>query len=98
MPMQAGNRWFSEEPDLTEEKVQIWKSQVLIPHSDLKHAYLGPIEKTESEEIHKIFPCYKQHSPLIFIQNSDTPYDPKFLNTKVFKVAPRFENNEPYLA
>jgi len=53
MPMQTGNAWFSEEPDLTEEKAQIWKSQVLIPHSDSKHAYLGPIEKTEYEEIQK---------------------------------------------
>jgi len=68
-------------------KIQIWKSQVLIPHFDSKHAYLGPIEKTESEEIQEIFPYYKKRSPLIFIQNPDTPYDLKFLDTKVFKAA-----------
>jgi len=28
----------------------------------------------------------------------DTPYDLTFLGTEVFKAAPRFENNEPYLA
>ena len=36
-PMQAGNEWFLEEPDLTEERIQIWKSQVLIHHSESKY-------------------------------------------------------------
>ena len=70
----------------------------MIPHFDSNHAYLGSIEKTESEEIQKIFPLYKKHSPLIFIQNLDTPYDLKFLDTKVFRAAPKFDNNEIYLA
>jgi len=43
--MQPGNAWFSEEPELKEESSPIWKSQVLIPHSNSTHAYLGPIEK-----------------------------------------------------
>lgn len=84
VPTESGNAWFSEEPALTKENIQIWKSQVLIPHSDSKHSYLGPIEKTEGEEVQQIFPCYKTHSPLIliFIQ-PDAPYDLKFLGTKV---------------
>jgi hypothetical protein len=59
MPMQAGNAWFSEEPDLTEENVQIWKSQVLIPHFDSKHAYLGRIEKTGATKFRKSFLAIK---------------------------------------
>jgi len=33
-PTQTRNAWFTEEPDLKEEIAQIWKSQVLIPHSN----------------------------------------------------------------
>lgn len=97
VPAQSGNVLFSEEPIFTKENNQIWKSQILVPHPYSKHAYLGPIEKTESEELQSILPCYKKHSPLIFTQNPDIPYNLKFLGTKVFKAAPIFENNEPYL-
>lgn len=48
--MQPGNAWFADESDLKEERAHIWKSHVLIPHSNSSHAYLGPIEKSESEE------------------------------------------------
>jgi len=60
LQMQPVNAWFSEELDLKEEKAQIWKSQILIPHSNSLHAYLGPIEKTEGDEVKEIFPCYKK--------------------------------------
>jgi len=93
--MQPGNAWFGAEPDFKEEKAQIWKSQVLIPHSDSSHAYLGPID--ESDEVKEIFPCYKERSPLIFTQNPETPYDLNYLDSRVFRAAPKFERNEAYL-
>jgi len=96
--VQPGNAWFAEEPYLKEEKALIWKSQVLTPHSDSSYAYLGPIEKTESEELNEIFPCYKKYLPRIFAQNPETLYHLNYLETRVFRAAPIVENVEAYIS
>jgi len=98
VPIQPGNAWFVEEPNLKEEKAQIWKSQVLIPQSDSSYAHLGPIEKSENEELKEIFPCYQKRLPLIFARNLDVPYNLHYIETRVFRAAPRVQNVEDYIS
>jgi len=70
----------------------------LIPHSDSSSAYLGPIEKTESEELKDIFPYYKKCLPLIFTRNPEIHYNLNYLETRVFRAAPRVDNVEAYIS
>jgi hypothetical protein len=98
MQHQPGNAWFAEEPDLKEEKAQTWKSQVLISSSKSQYAYLGPIDKTESNEVKAYFPHDKKNPPLIFTKNPDEPYDLNYLDTRVFRATPRINKVEDYIA
>jgi len=95
---QPGNAWFANEPDLNEEKTQIWMSQVLIPSSNSLYAYLGPLEKDENEDTKAFFPHDKTYLPLIFARNPDEPYDLHYLETRVFRAAPRIDKVEDYIA
>lgn len=70
----------------------------MIPSYNSSHAYLGPIEKDNSEENATLFPYDKANSPFIYIRNLDEPYNLKFLDTRVFRLAPRVDKVEDYIA
>jgi hypothetical protein len=95
-PYQPGNGWFDNESDLREENTQIWKSQVLVPSFTSLCANLGPLEKDKIEETNAFFPHDKTDLPLIFARNLDKPYNLHYLETRVFKAAPRIDKVEDY--
>jgi len=66
MQAQPGNLWFAPELELKDEEAQIWKSQVLISSPTSPHAYLGPLEKGESDETRAYFPHDDKEPPLVF--------------------------------
>jgi len=70
----------------------------LVPSSTSLCAYLGPLEKDESEEIEAFFPHDKTDLPLIFARNLDKPYNLHYLETMVFRAAPRIDKVEDYIA
>jgi len=46
----------------------------------------------------KKFPCFKRHSPLIFVQNPKIPYSLNYLENRVFRAASRTENVDGYIS
>lgn len=59
------------------------------------HAYLRPLpEKVDSDELKEIFPFYKKRLPLLFIKG---PYNLSYVNTRVFRAAPRVDKVEAYI-
>jgi len=103
---QPRNGWFTDEPDLREENIQIWKSQVLVPSSTSSCVYFivciinfqSPLEKIESEETEKKIPHNKVELLLIFARNLDKPYNLHYLETRVFRTAPRIDKVEDYIS
>ena len=91
----GGTLYFAEEPEVLEAEEHIWKSQVIIPCPNSTCAFLGPIPnaKEDQEQLSVVFPCFDNHSPLIF---SEGPYDLSLLKSK-FRIEPKHENNEDYL-
>jgi hypothetical protein len=95
---QPGNCWLADEPDLREESTQVWRSQVLVPSSTSLCAYLGPLEKDESEETKALFPHDITDLLLVFARNPNKPYNLHYLETRVFRSAPIIDKVEDYIA
>jgi len=91
----TGDPQFIAEPEVKEDEDRIWKSQVIISCPNSTHAYLGPIpdDKDYNEGLNAVFPCYENHTPLVFTKG---PYNLSFMKSK-FRTEPKHENNKDYL-
>lgn len=93
----AGNKLYVPEPPLQEEKILIWKSQVLIPFtiSDIMHAFSGPFPDLNMNvaKTSEFLPCYRCTKPLVAV---DQPLDFTYMSTRVFCFAP-YTNQSNYL-